>query len=111
MAHRDTWKDCRGYRETGGVAWMDMEFILTAVGTFNKNLVYSGDSFSCHQEHPNEWEKNPERFSEGQNPQEIDDIANGKKKIYNKKNEWALYNVDIWEQELECFDFQGGLCY
>lgn len=111
MAHRDTWKDCRGYREMGGVAWMDIEFILTAVGTFNKQLIYSSESMSCHQEHPNEWERRPDLISEGQNPQEIDDILQGIKKIYNKKDQWALYNVDIWEQGLECFDFQGGLCY
>ena len=110
MAHRDTWKECRGYRETGGVAWMDIEFILTAVGVFNKKLVYSGESFSCHQEHPNEWEKRPDRISSGQDADGINAIVAGKKKLVNEENKWALYHVDIWKQGLECVDFQGGLC-
>ncbi|CAO3655879.1 unnamed protein product [Mucor hiemalis] len=111
MAHRDTWKDCRGYREAGGVAWMDIEFILTAVGVFEKTLVYSGESFACHQEHPNEWEKKPERITSGQDAQGIDDIIAGKKKLVNQKGKWALLNIDIWEKGLECIDFQGGMCY
>lgn len=110
MAHRDTWKDCRGYRETGGVAWMDVEFILSALGQFNKKLVYSGDSFACHQNHPNEWEKNPERHTKVLDGQEMEDLVNGRIELSNKEGEWGLLNIDIWENGLECFDFQGGLC-
>ncbi|CAO3673366.1 unnamed protein product [Rhizopus stolonifer] len=108
MAHRDTWKDCKGYRETGGVAWVDIEFILTAIGTFNKTLVYSGDSFACHQEHPNEWEKTPERHT---NKEEISvaDILNNKTIYVNQDLKWALYHIDIWQEGLECFEFSGGL--
>ncbi|KAK4520475.1 uncharacterized protein ATC70_007987 [Mucor velutinosus] len=111
MAHRDTWKDCKGYRETGGVAWMDMEFILTAVGTFDKKLVYSGDSFACHQEHPNEWEKSPERHTESLNGTMIEAILHKKAAFYNQDKKWGLQHVDIWKQGLECFDFNGGLCW
>lgn len=111
MAHRDTWKDCKGYRETGGVAWLDMEFILTAVGTFDKKLVYSGESFACHQEHPNEWEKTPERHTEALNGTLIEEILHKNASSYNKDGEWGLQHVDIWKQGLECFDFNGGLCW
>ncbi|KAI7904988.1 uncharacterized protein BX663DRAFT_529903 [Cokeromyces recurvatus] len=111
LAHRDTWKACRGYRETGGVAWMDIEFILTAVGTFDMALVYSGDSFSCHQEHPNEWEKTPERHTETLNATTIEDILHKRIAFYNEEGKWGLQNIDIWEEGLSCFDFQGGLCW
>ncbi|EIE85266.1 hypothetical protein G6F46_004778 [Rhizopus delemar] len=108
LAHRDTWKHCRGYRETGGVAWVDIEFILTAVGHFNKTLVYSGDSFACHQEHPNEWEKTPERHTDKQ-AISVADILNNKTVYVNEEGKWALYHVDIWQEGLECFEFSGGL--
>ncbi|ORE20061.1 hypothetical protein BCV71DRAFT_196684 [Rhizopus microsporus] len=107
MAHRDTWKELRGYRETGGVAWVDIEFILTAVGTFGKRLVYSGDTFTCHQEHPNEWEKTPERHTAKTN---VADILNNKTYLVNEEGKWALYNIDIWQEGLECVEFGGGLC-
>ncbi|KAI7896532.1 uncharacterized protein EV154DRAFT_455698 [Mucor mucedo] len=110
MAHRDTWKDCRGYRETGGVAWMDIEFILSAIGQFKKQLVYSGDTFACHQEHPNEWEKTPDRHTKPQDAQGIDDLITGKKKLSNKEGHWGLQQIDIWKYGLECHDFHGGLC-
>lgn len=110
MAHRDTWKACRGYRETGGVAWMDMEFILTAIGTFDMKLVYSTDTFACHQEHPNEWEKTPERHTEILNKTGIDGILKKEISFYNEEGKWGLQQIDIWEEGLECIDFQGGLC-
>ncbi|GAA5810771.1 hypothetical protein MFLAVUS_004197 [Mucor flavus] len=111
LAHRDTWKDCRGYREAGGIAWMDIEFILSAVGQFEKKLVYSRDSFACHQNHPNEWEKDPNKHNVVPDGQGIEDLASGKTKLSNKEGEWALLNIDIWENGLECIDFQGGLCW
>lgn len=111
MAHRDTWKECRGYRETGSVAWMDIEFILTAIREFGKKLVYSGEFFACHQEHPNEREKNKDRHTKLQDQKSIDNLISGKKKLSNKKEQWGLQNIDIWEQGLECRDFHGGLCW
>lgn len=90
---------------------MDVEFILSAVGQFEKKLVYSGDSFACHQNHPNEWEKDPKKHNAIPDGQGIEDLASGKRKLSNKEGEWALLNVDIWENGLECIDFQGGLCW
>ncbi|KAI8329206.1 hypothetical protein BC941DRAFT_443320 [Chlamydoabsidia padenii] len=110
MAHRDTWKIPRGYRETGGIAWMDIEFICTATWTFDIPVVYSGQSFACHQHHQNIWEgrKDQHTNNTGVNMGEIE-----RKEItfLNEENKWALLHVDTWEMGLECLEFRGGLCF
>ncbi|KAI9263411.1 hypothetical protein BDA99DRAFT_510131 [Phascolomyces articulosus] len=110
MAHRETWKVPRGYREAGGVAWMDIEFICTAAWTFDIPVVYDENGFACHQDHQNIWEFNTEQHTDNK------DIDMGeimrKEKIYmNEEGKWALQDVDIWDLKLECQEFQGGLCW
>ncbi|ORZ11948.1 hypothetical protein BCR42DRAFT_420939 [Absidia repens] len=110
MAHRDTWKVPRGYREAGGIAWMDIEFICTAAWTFEIPVVYSGKSFACHQHHQNIWEarKGQHTDNTGINMGEIE----RKEKTYiNEENKWALQHVDTWTMGLECLEFRGGLCW
>ncbi|KAI7900223.1 uncharacterized protein BX663DRAFT_439783 [Cokeromyces recurvatus] len=110
LAHRDTWKIPRGYREAGGVAWMDIEFICTAAWTKDIPIVYVKPGFTCHQEHANIWENNKDAINDNRN---IDmSKIERKEKIYmNKDGEWALQNYDIYEHKLECIEFQGGLVW
>jgi hypothetical protein len=89
---------------------MDIEFIITAVGTFDMKLVYSGESFACHQEHKNEWESHPERITSNQGIS-ASEILGKKTKYVNEEGKWALYHLDIWEEGLECVEFRGGLAY
>ncbi|CAO3609726.1 unnamed protein product [Cunninghamella blakesleeana] len=109
MAHRDTWKVPNGYREAGGVAWMDIEFICTATWTFDIPVIYSEQSFACHQQHPNVWENNKEQHNDNSNIN-MGDIERKQAKYMNADGKWALLNVDIWELGLECVQFSGGLC-
>ncbi|CAO3576821.1 unnamed protein product [Absidia cylindrospora] len=110
MAHRDTWKVPRGYREAGGIAWMDIEFICTAAWTFEIPVVYSHKSFACHQHHQNVWEERKDQHTDntGINMGEIE----RKEKTYvNEENKWALQHIDTWKMGLECLEFNGGLCW
>ncbi|KAG0177887.1 hypothetical protein DFQ28_005224 [Apophysomyces sp. BC1034] len=108
MAHRDTWKRPRGYRETGGVAWMDIEFICTAAWTFDIPVVYSEQGFTCHQHHNNIWEKTPERHTDNKNVN-MGEIMRKEKQYFNKEGQWGLQQIDIWGLRLECVEFKGGL--
>ncbi|KAI8374126.1 uncharacterized protein BYT42DRAFT_575226 [Radiomyces spectabilis] len=110
MAHRDTWKIPRGYREAGGIAWMDIEFICTAAWTFDIPVVYSERSFACHQEHPNIWESLTDQKNDNKNI-DMGEIMRKEKSYMNKEGEWALEHIDIWELDLECIQFRGGLCW
>ncbi|ORZ24362.1 hypothetical protein BCR42DRAFT_402779 [Absidia repens] len=107
LGHRDTWKIPRGYREEGGVAWMDVEFICTAAWTFDLQVVYSEKGFTCHQEHKNVWELNKEQHNDKNIS--LEDIRDKKIAYVNKENNWALQQLDIWELELGCIEFRGGL--
>ncbi|CAO3599688.1 unnamed protein product [Absidia cylindrospora] len=107
LAHRDTWKIPRGYREEGGVAWMDVEFICTAAWTFDIQVVYLKKGFTCHQEHQNVWELNKEQHND--NNINLEDIRDKKTSYVNKENHWALQQLDIWELGLGCIEFRGGL--
>ncbi|KAI9308153.1 hypothetical protein BJ944DRAFT_260791 [Cunninghamella echinulata] len=110
MAHRDTWKVPNGYREAGGVAWMDIEFICTATWTYNIPVVYSDQSFACHQQHPNVWEDNKEQHNDNSNIN-MGEIERKEKKYTNEDGKWGLEHIDIWEMGLECLEFSGGLCW
>ncbi|KAI7876381.1 hypothetical protein K492DRAFT_151727 [Lichtheimia hyalospora FSU 10163] len=110
MAHRDTWKKVRGYRETGGVAWVDIEFIETAAWTFDIPVVYSEQGFTCHQEHDNVWEKNPERMTPNQGINAVE-IQRKEKQYVNEEGKWAMLHLDIWDMGLQCIEFGGGLCW
>ncbi|KAI8090306.1 uncharacterized protein B0P05DRAFT_464027 [Gilbertella persicaria] len=108
MAHRDTWKVPRGYREAGGVAWMDIEFICTATWTKDIPVVYVKPGFTCHQEHDNVWENNKEAMNDNSNI-DMSKIERKEKVYMNKEGEWALLNYKIYEEGLSCIEFQGGL--
>ncbi|KAI9318233.1 hypothetical protein BX666DRAFT_1936370 [Dichotomocladium elegans] len=110
MAHRDTWKKVKGYRETGGVAWVDIEFIETATWTFDIPVVYSQRGFTCHQEHENVWEKHPDRITDNHGIS-ASDIKAKKTKYMNEDGKWGLLQLDIWDMGLECFEFKGGICW
>ncbi|KAI8143218.1 hypothetical protein BJV82DRAFT_515177 [Fennellomyces sp. T-0311] len=110
MAHRDTWKKVRGYRESGGVAWVDIEFIGTARWTFDTEVVYSDKGFTCHQEHENIWEKNPDRMTDNKGIS-MAEVMRHEKEYVNEDRKWALQQLDIWNMGLECFEFSGGLCW
>ncbi|ORX58810.1 hypothetical protein DM01DRAFT_1333432 [Hesseltinella vesiculosa] len=110
LAHRDTWKVPRGYREKGGVAWMDIEFICTATWTFDIPVVYSDKSFCCHQQHNNVWEANTEQHNDNTDVN-MGDIERKEKSYMNEDGQWALQQVDIWDMGLECLSFYGGLCW
>ncbi|KAI7890816.1 uncharacterized protein EV154DRAFT_421350 [Mucor mucedo] len=110
MAHRDTWKVPRGYREAGGVAWMDIEFICTATWTKKIPVVYVKPGFTCHQEHANIWESNKEAMNDNSDI-DMSKIERGEKVYMNKEGEWALQNYDIYKEGLACMEFQGGLVW
>ncbi|KAI8639086.1 hypothetical protein BD408DRAFT_350644 [Parasitella parasitica] len=110
MAHRDTWKIPRGYREAGGVAWMDIEFICTAAWTKKIPVVYVKPGFTCHQEHANIWESNKEAINDNTNI-DMGKIERGESVYMNNENEWGLLNYKIYEQGLGCMEFQGGLAW
>ncbi|KAI9357115.1 hypothetical protein BD770DRAFT_322350 [Pilaira anomala] len=110
MAHRDTWKIPRGYREAGGVAWMDIEFICTATWTKQIPVVYVKPGFTCHQEHANIWESNKEAINDN-SAIDMSQIERGEKVYMNKEGEWALENYDIYHHGLSCIEFQGGLVW
>ncbi|KAG2220327.1 hypothetical protein INT45_004012 [Circinella minor] len=110
MAHRETWKVPRGYREMGGVAWMDIEFICTAAWTFDIPVVYDEKGFACHQDHQNIWEFNTEQHTDNKDI-DMGEIMRKEKVYMNEEGKWALQNMDIWEHKLECQEFQGGLCW
>ncbi|KAI7853951.1 hypothetical protein BDC45DRAFT_441271 [Circinella umbellata] len=110
MAHRDTWKKVRGYRESGGVAWVDIEFIGTARWTFDVPVVYSEKGFTCHQEHNNVWESKPERMTDNKGIN-MAEVQRHEKEYVNEERKWALQHLDIWEMGLECFEYLGGLCW
>ncbi|KAI8362617.1 hypothetical protein BD560DRAFT_404338 [Blakeslea trispora] len=108
MAHRDTWKIPRGYREAGGVAWMDIEFICTAAWTKDIPVVYVKPGFTCHQEHSNIWESNKEAMNDNTNI-DMSKIERKESVYMNKEGEWALMNYKIYEEGVSCIEFQGGL--
>ncbi|KAI9273033.1 hypothetical protein BDA99DRAFT_499848 [Phascolomyces articulosus] len=110
MAHRDTWKKARGYRESGGVAWVDIEFIGTARWTFDIPVVYSEKGFTCHQEHNNVWESTPERHTDNKGIN-MAEVQRHEKEYVNEERKWALQHLDIWNMGLECVEFLGGLCW
>ncbi|KAI9488275.1 hypothetical protein BDB00DRAFT_772861 [Zychaea mexicana] len=110
MAHRDTWKKAKGYRESGGVAWVDIEFIGTARWTFDIPVVYSDKGFTCHQEHKNVWEAAPERMTDNKNVN-MGAVQKHEIEYVNEERKWALQHIDIWGMGLECFEFLGGLCW
>ncbi|GAA5816283.1 hypothetical protein MFLAVUS_009809 [Mucor flavus] len=110
MAHRDTWKIPRGYREAGGVAWMDIEFICTATWTKKIPVVYVKPGFTCHQEHANIWESNKEAMNDNTGI-DMSKIERGENVYMNKEGEWALQNYDIYNNGLACIEFQGGLVW
>ncbi|KAI8976164.1 hypothetical protein BDB01DRAFT_803495 [Pilobolus umbonatus] len=108
MAHRDTWKIPRGYREEGGVAWMDIEFICTAAWTHDIDVVYVKPGFTCHQEHSNIWESNKEAMNDNRDI-DMSKIERKEKVYMNKEGEWGLSNYDIYKEGLGCVEFHGGL--
>ncbi|KAI8328901.1 hypothetical protein BC941DRAFT_363371 [Chlamydoabsidia padenii] len=108
LAHRDTWKIPRGYREQGGVAWMDIEFICTAAWTFDIPVVYSKKGFTCHQDHQNIWEFNKEQHTDNKDIH-MEDIRDKKKIYMNQENHWALQQLDSWDLGLQCIEYKGGL--
>ncbi|KAI8148635.1 hypothetical protein BJV82DRAFT_270938 [Fennellomyces sp. T-0311] len=110
MAHRETWRVPRGYREAGGVAWMDIEFICTAAWTFDIPVVYEEKGFTCHQDHKNIWEANTEQHTDNKNI-DMGEIMRKEKIYMNEEGRWALQNLDIWEYRLECTEFKGGLAW
>ncbi|ORY93269.1 hypothetical protein BCR43DRAFT_371244 [Syncephalastrum racemosum] len=110
MAHRDTWKFVKGYRESGGVAWVDIEFIGTAAWTFDMPIVYSEQAFTCHQEHENVWESKPERMTPNHDI-DMGAVMRKEKQYVNPDHRWALLHLNIWQLGLRCVEFQGGLCW
>ncbi|CDH59531.1 hypothetical protein RO3G_09976 [Lichtheimia corymbifera JMRC:FSU:9682] len=110
MAHRDTWKVPRGYREQGGVAWMDIEFICTAAWTFDIPVVWEARGFTCHQDHPNIWEFNTDQHNDNKDI-DMGEIMRKEKVYMNQEGQWGLQQLDIWNYNLECIEFHGGLCW
>lgn len=88
---------------------VDIEFIATAHWEFGMRIVHIGDTFSCHQDHPNIWESFPERMT---NNSEFlwEDLIYHRKSYANPEGKWAMLHMDIWELGLQCVEFGGGLC-
>jgi len=110
LAHRDTWKLARGYRESGGVAWVDIEFVCTAAWTLGLQVEYVTDTFACHQDHPNIWEMTPERHTNNTNI-DMGEIMRKEKVYLNDEDKWGMQHIDIWRYGLDCHQFNGGLCW
>lgn len=89
---------------------VDIEFIETAAWTFDIPVVYSEQGFTCHQEHDNVWEKNPERMTPNQGIHAVE-IQRKEKQYVNEEGKWAMLHLDIWEMGLQCIEFGGGLCW
>lgn len=89
---------------------MDIEFICTATWTFDIPVVYEKRGFTCHQDHENIWEFNPERVTDNKDIK-MDEIMRKEKIYLNKEGQWALQQLDIWEYGLGCIEFKGGLCW
>lgn len=89
---------------------VDIEFIGTAAWTFDIPVVYSEKGFTCHQEHENVWEKHQDRITPNQDI-DMGAVQRKEKQYVNEDGKWALEHVDIWGLGLECFEFQGGLCW
>jgi hypothetical protein len=108
LAHRDTWKTTRGFREVGGTAWQDMELLMTASWTFGIPVTFTWNTLSCHQDHQNVWENHPE--SQNDNTKvDLSKMRDQSEKYVNERGKWALYDIDIWEMGLECSVFRGGV--
>ncbi|CAO3667234.1 unnamed protein product [Umbelopsis vinacea] len=107
LAHRDTWRIPRGFREAGGTAWLDMEFLMTAQWTFDIPVTFTWNTLSCHQDHENIWENNLAAQNDNKNI-DLSKMLAKETKYVNQKGRWALYDVDIWEMGLECSVFRGG---
>ncbi|RUP50301.1 hypothetical protein BC936DRAFT_139706 [Jimgerdemannia flammicorona] len=108
LAHRLTWRVPRGYRETGGVAWVDIEFICTAAWTFGVPILWVDDVLSCHQDHPNIWRNYPEQHTDNKNIN-MAKIENKEEKYVNEEGVWGMQRVDIWKMKLRCVEFKGGM--
>jgi hypothetical protein len=106
LAHRDTWKLVRGYREIGAKTWIDVELLLTAAWTFDLPVTYSRDSFACHQQHQTVFHEGTEADNRGLN---VDRMMNKEETHVNDADTWGLQNVNIWEHGLRCEVFRGGL--
>jgi hypothetical protein len=107
LGHRDTWRIPRGFREAGGTAWIDMEFLITAQWTFDIPVIFTYNTLSCHQDHANVWENNPGAQNDNTKV-DLSKMLAKEDKYTNERGEWGLYNVDIWEMGLECAAFRGG---
>ncbi|KAI8578135.1 hypothetical protein K450DRAFT_248273 [Umbelopsis ramanniana AG] len=107
LGHRDTWRIPRGFREAGGTAWIDMEFLMTAQWTFDIPITFTYNTLSCHQDHANVWENNPGAQNDNTKV-DLSKMQAKEDKYVNERGEWGLYNVNIWEMGLECAAFRGG---
>ena len=89
---------------------MDIEFICTAAWTFDIPVVYEEKGFTCHQDHKNIWEANTEQHTDNKDI-DMGEIMRKEKSYMNEEGRWALQNLDIWEYQLECTEFKGGLAW
>ncbi|KAG0166648.1 hypothetical protein DFQ28_005521 [Apophysomyces sp. BC1034] len=106
LAHRDTWKKVGGYREAGASTWMDMELLLTAAWTLDIPVTYSKATFSCHQQHPTVVHPGSEKANQNIN---IDKMKAKEETHLNDQAHWGLQDVNLWNQDLKCEVFRGGL--
>jgi hypothetical protein len=89
---------------------MDIEFICTAAWTMDVGVVRVNPGFTCHQEHENIWENNKDAMNDNRNI-DMSKIERKEKKYMNKAHEWGLENYNIYEQGVQCLEFQGGLVW
>jgi hypothetical protein len=89
---------------------MDIEFICTAAWTMDIGVVRVNPGFTCHQEHENIWEKNEDAKNDNRNI-DMSKIERKEKKYMNKAHEWGLENYNIYEEGVQCLEFQGGLVW
>ncbi|KAF7726861.1 hypothetical protein EC973_008368 [Apophysomyces ossiformis] len=106
LAHRDTWKKVAGYREAGASTWMDMEILLTAAWTLDIPVTYVQTPFACHQQHRTVVHPGSEKDNKGIN---LDKMMAKEESHLNDESHWGLKNVNLWNQDLKCEVFKGGL--
>ncbi|KAI8144927.1 hypothetical protein BJV82DRAFT_63143 [Fennellomyces sp. T-0311] len=104
LAHRDTWKTMRGYREIGATSWVDVELMMTAGWTHGVSVIYNPDTVLCNQEplshHDNSAEKQGVNVRKMMLNQEVH---------MNEEGRWGLQNFDIYKEGVQCEVFRGGL--
>lgn len=106
LAHRDTWRMVRGFRESRAQTWMDTELLLTAAWTLDIPITHTQETLTCRQQDSPASQSVREEDRRGVN---LEKMMSKQEKHMNAKDQWALQHLDIWKHDVQCEVFRGGL--